>query len=160
MSSKINTLLDKLNLSNNCKKCFIDANLVKIIGNKEKTNYMFYIEIPETLSIEYYKEFIEKLRESFNTIESVNVVFKVSNINNAFFIDYVKESLLELSKKSAMLKMFINNKIEYDNELKIYVDNVAELKKIEEYKLNIEEFLDRVGYPNTKLNILVDEEES
>jgi len=160
MDSKINTLLEKLNLTEECKVCFNGAKLVKIVGNKEKTNYTFYIEIESTLSIEDYKEFVLNLKESFASIENVNVVFGVSNINNNLLIDYVKESLNELSNKSAMLKLFVDSKIEYDDELKIYVDNVAELKKLEEYKLNIEEYLNRVGYKNIRLNIFVDEEES
>ena len=156
----MNTLLEKLKLNEECKVCFTDAKLVKIVGNKEKTNYTFYIEINNTLSIENYKEFILKLKESFASIQNVNVVFDVSNENNDLLIDYVKESLIELSNKSAMLKLFLDSKIELDEELKIYVDNVAELKKLEEYKINIEEYLNRVGYKNIKLNIFVDEEES
>ena len=79
MDSKINTLLEKLNLTEDCKNCFNNSKLAKIVGNKEKTSYTFYIEINNTLSIENYKVFIEKLKGTFASIENVNVVFYVSN---------------------------------------------------------------------------------
>ena len=88
MDSKMNKLLEKLNLNEECKVCFTDAKLVKIVGNKEKTNYTFYIEINSTLSIEKYKEFVLKLKESFASIENVNVVFNVLNENNDLIIYY------------------------------------------------------------------------
>ena len=47
--------------------------------------------------------------------------------------------------------MFSKNKIIFDECLKIYVNNVAEQKKIEEYKVKLEEFLYRVGYNNVEI---------
>ena len=159
MDSKIKTLLERLNISDECKNYFNDAKLLKIVGNQEKTKYIFYIEINESLPIENYKEFISELKISFESIDCVDAVFTVHNKNNELITDYVKECLNILSSKSAMLKMFLDNKMEYDNDLKISVDNVAELKKLEEYKLNIEEYLNKVGF-DININILVDEEES
>ena len=155
MDSKIKTLLEKLNLSNECKNCFNTAKLLKIVGNKDKTDYTFYIQLEDTLSINNYNEFIDKIRKSFNDIQNINVVFNILNVNNDLIIDYFKEILNILSNKSPMLKFFLNNKIEYTDSLTIYVDNVAELKKLESFKLSIEELLNRVGY-NCLLNIIVD----
>ncbi|MBQ9071534.1 MAG: PolC-type DNA polymerase III [Bacilli bacterium] len=161
MNSKIDVLINKLNLSDKCKKELKDSKLEKIVANKEKTNYCFYIEINNTLSIDSYDEFITKLRDTFYNIENVSAVFKVENINKDLIIDYFKSILKFYSKGSSMLNMFIDTKIELeDNKLVIYVDNVAELKKLEEYKLRIEEYLNKVGYSNIILEILVDEEES
>ena len=112
----MNTLLEKLNLTEECKVCLKNAKLVKIVGNREKTNYTFYIEINNTLSIENYKEFVLKLKESFASIENVNVVFNVLNENNDLIINYVKECLIELSSKSAMLKLFLDSKIQYEDD--------------------------------------------
>ena len=57
MYSKIKTLIEKLNLSDNCTQCLKDAKLEKIVANKEKTNYCFYITINSILDIDLYKEF-------------------------------------------------------------------------------------------------------
>ncbi len=161
MDSRIKILIDKLELSKECIESLESAKIDKIVGNKDKTNYCFYITINNTLDIDLYKEFVNKLQESFKDIENVNVVFNVKEINNNLLIDYLKYIIEYYSKDSSMLSMFLNNNMEInDNEIIIYVDNVAELKKIEEYKIRIEEYLNRVGYKNIKLNILVDEEES
>ena len=160
MDSKITTLLKKIKLEDEYLSYFENSELTKIVGNLEKTSYVFYIDIIDTLPIELYNLFVSKLKKTFDKVDKINVVFNVSNINNELLIDYVKNSLIYLSKKSPMLKMFLNNKIEYKDGLKIYVDNVAELNKIEEYKLKIEEFLYNIGYKNIELDIEVDEEES
>ena len=49
MDSKIKTLIEKLNLSEKCMKELEGAKLIKIVGNKEKTNYCFYIELENTI---------------------------------------------------------------------------------------------------------------
>jgi len=160
MDSKIQTLIEKLNLSKDCIKSLENAKLNRIVANKEKTNYCFYIDINNTLEIYLYEEFISKLKESFNNIDNVSVVFNVENKNKDLLIDYLKNIISFYSKESSMLSMFIDNKIEVEeSKVVIYVDNVAELKKLEEYKLKIEEYLNRVGYA-INLEILVDEEES
>ena len=110
MDSKIKTLIEKLNLSLECIDEFKDAKLDKIIANKEKTNYCFYIDINNTFQLNLYEEFISKLKESFNNIENVNVVFNVQNKNNKLLIDYLKNIINLYSKESSMLSMFINNK--------------------------------------------------
>ena len=60
MDSKIQTLIEKLNLSKECIDCLEGAKLNRIVANKEKTNYCFYIDIKDTLEISLYEEFTEK----------------------------------------------------------------------------------------------------
>ena len=161
MDSKMNTLIQKLNIDNECKNLLKNANLTKIVANKDKTNYCFYINIDTNLDANKYNEFSIALRDAFNTIQNVSVVFSVNKINNDYLIDHVKNILNIYSKESSMLEMFINSNIDInDNNIVLYVDNVAELKKLNEYKIKIEEYLNRVGYSNITFNIEVDEEES
>ena len=161
MDSKIEKLINKLNLSNECIDAFSCSKLEKIVANKEKTNYCFYIDINSNLNLELYKEFINKLKESFNTVENTNVVFSVEDENKELLESYLKYILEVISKESSMMSIFVNSKTNINNNsLTIYVDNVFEQKKLEKYKLRIEEFLNRVGYKNIKLNIEVDLEES
>ena len=161
MDSKMNTLIQRLNLSSDCIKKFESSKLNKIVANKEKTNYCFYIEIENSLTIEEFNEFNKKLKDSFSDIDNASAVFVVKNKNKNLIIDYFKSAINYYSNKSSMLKLFLNNKLELiDNNLKIYVDNVAELKKLEQFKLKIEEFLNKSGFSDTMLEIVVDEEES
>ena len=161
MDSKMQKLIEKLNLSNDCTNALNNSKLIKIVANKDKANYCFYIDVDSILPVILYQEFTNKLKESFNTVESVNVIFNVENVNNELLEDHLKNIIEFYSKDSAMLEMLLDNKIELDNNiLTIYADNVAELKKLEEYKLSIEEYLNRIGYKDIKLNIVIDEEES
>ena len=161
MDSNMKVLIERLGLSDDCIKQLQNSSIEKIVGSKDKTDYCFYINIDHSFSIELYIEFVNKLKETFKNIENINVVFNVKEINNNLLIDYLKYIIEFYSKESSMLSMFVNNKIEVnDNEVIVYVDNIAELKKLEEYKIRFEEYLNRVGYKNIKLNILVDEEES
>ena len=160
MDSKIKTLVEKLNLSKECVTELESAKIDKIVGNKDKTNYCFYINTLKTLPVDLYKEFVDKLKNAFN-IENVSAIFNVLEEDNDIKEEYVRNIIEFYSKDSTMLSMFTKNKIDInDDKVIIYVDNVAELKKLEEYKINIEEYLTRVGYKNNKLDILVDEDES
>ena len=48
MDSKIKTLIEKLSLSKECIDYLEGAKLNRIVANKEKTNYCFYIDINNT----------------------------------------------------------------------------------------------------------------
>ena len=154
------TLIEKLDLSNNTKKVFETAKLEKIVGSKDKTNYCFYINIDTNLDINIFDEFIDKLKVSFNSVKSVNCVFKVDKVNYDLVNDYFKYIIGILSKESSMLDMFLDNKIELNNkELIIYVDNSNEEKKLSEYKLKIEEYFNRCGF-DISVNYTIDVEGS
>ena len=113
------------------------------------------------LNIGNYLEFSAKLKKAFSNVDKVSVIFNVENKNYKLIDDYFKEIINILSKESSMLSVFIDNKVEHvNNILKIFVDNVAELKKLEEYKLKIEEYFNRIGFGNLNIEVFVDEEES
>lgn len=155
MDIKIQKLIERLNLSDTCIDELKTGKLIKIVGNIDKTKYNFYIEIENNITIESFQEFKEKLSESFSDVESVNIVLSVRNLTYDLIIDYYKMIIDYYGEDSIMLKSFKDNKLEYsDNILKIYVNNIAEQKKIEEYKLKIEEFFYRLGYENINLDIV------
>ena len=124
MDSKMDKLLKKLKLSDECIKMFENSKLEKIVSNKEKTNYCFYIKIENTLEPELYKEFEKNLKKSFNKVENVNVVFNVENMNQGLIKDYLKLIIEDYSKKSSMLSIFLDNKIEVENNIiNFYINN-------------------------------------
>ncbi len=157
---KINTLIENMQLNDELKKELDDASIEKIVASIDKTNYCFYIKLKNNLKVEDYNTFLDNLKNKYPNID-VDLVLEVDNINEDLIKDYFIYILKFYSKESTMLSIFIDNKIEInDNNIIIYVENIAELKKLEEYKLKIEEYLDRVGYKNININILIDELES
>ena len=68
MDIKMQKLIEKLNLSSDCINELKTGKLIKIVGNNTKTKYNFYIEIDNNITVESFKEFKEKLNESFNRI--------------------------------------------------------------------------------------------
>ena len=81
MDSKLQMLLDKININHEYYKFFENSKLIKIIGNRERDSYCFYIESDNTIDIDVYDMFISCLRETFKNYKDVNVSFKCSNIN-------------------------------------------------------------------------------
>ena len=65
MQDKLKTLLEQINFDNNLFVFFNDGKLNKIVGNKEKTKYNFYINLIETLPIDIYTNFIDALKNHF-----------------------------------------------------------------------------------------------
>ena len=131
MNDNLKKLIDKINLEEKYYQYFNEAKLLKIICNSEKTNYTFFIEIKETLPVELYQHFIELLKETYNDIEKVIVVFQPLNIKNELINEYFKYLMERSSKKCPMLATFVDNNVLLDNKtLLIEVDNIAEQNKL------------------------------
>ncbi|MDO4962493.1 MAG: PolC-type DNA polymerase III [bacterium] len=160
MDSKINILINKIKVSGECRSILSSAKLDKIICSKDKTNYCFYITFNSNIKLEYYIELESSIKSAFNDIENVGLVLNVVDVNLNYLEDYFKHIISKLSEESYMLKMFLDNKLDIkDNSIIIYVTNEAEYNKLDEYKVRIEDFLNKVGY-KIKLEILMDLEQS
>ena len=160
MDNKLQILLNKININNEYYKYFDNSKLLKIVGNKERDSYTFFIECDNTLDIEVYDIFLLCLNQTFKNYKKISVNIKCNKINYNLVIDYFKYFLKYYSKYSSMLNMFINNNIEFNNNnITIIVGNTVEENKIIEYKDKLINSLNSVGY-NIGINILLDAKES
>ena len=158
MNLEMNKLVSNLNLSDNCLNELNDSKLIKIVCNKSKNSYIFYIKNNNTISVDSYSEFVGALKSFFN-VENVSVIFNIYN-NTSSVVDYFNDILDKLTSESPMLNLFKESKKEIvNNNLIIYVLNDAEENKLKEYKEKIEEYLTNLGF-NTNIIIKIDEEES
>lgn len=147
MDSKLQILLNKINLNLEYYKYFERAKLSKIVGNKDRDSYCFFIECDNTIDVDVYDILLLSLRENFKNYKKVSVNLKYSNINYDLVIDYFKYFLNYYSKSSSMLKMFIDNKMDYsEGVITIYVSNCVEENKINEYKDVLIKELNCAGY--------------
>ena len=160
MKSKIDTLIDKLKLSDECKNSLINPKLERIVANREKTKYCFVISIDNILLPKFFDEFNKKIKKEFSSIEEVNVNFNVKDINYDYLELYLKKTLEFYSKKSSMLKMFLDSKIEYNNNLVlIHASTINEIKKIDDYKDKLISYLNKAGFEDISIDTVLDKEE-
>ena len=125
MEEKLQMLLKQINLDN--KQDFENGTLDKIVGNKSKTEYRFYITLEENLPIKTYLEFNEKLKKKYNDFEKITAVFNVKKENENYIRDYYNYFLDIYSKTSPLLSMFKDHNTSYDNKvLTLELANKAE----------------------------------
>ena len=160
MESKIDLLINKLKLSEECKNSLINPVLERIIANREKTKYCFIISIDNILLPKFFDEFKKNLKKEFSSIDEVDVSFNVRNINYDYLGLYFKNALEFYSKKSSMLKMFLDSKIDFDNDLiVVHVSNINEMKKINDYKEKLILYLEKAGFNDITIDTVIDKEE-
>ena len=160
MDSKLQLLLEKIDLNKEYYIKFTSARLIKIVGNKEKDSYIFYIECLATLDIDTYKTFISCLNETYKEFKKISVNIKTDNISQEYLEDYFKYFLDIYSKKCPMLGMFLESRIIYDkNKITIFVGNIVESNKLNEYKDRFVSDLNSVGY-EINIEIIIDNNES
>ena len=161
MNDNLKKLLNRINLEEKYYPYFEDAKLTKILCNSEKTNYTFFIEIKETLPVDLYQHFIEKVKEVYKDIEKVIVAFTPLNIKNELISDYFKYLMKRNSKKCPMLATFVDNKVVLDGKtLLIEVDNIAEQNKLISLEKTIVLNFKRMGFDIVDINTKIVEHES
>ena len=114
MQDKLKTLLEQINFDNNLFVFFNDGKLNKIVGNKEKTKYNFYISLIETLPIDIYTNFIDALKNHFKNYK-VKVSFAVDKQNNELIKDYYQYLIKKNTEEFPLLETFLDNDINYEN---------------------------------------------
>ena len=158
MEEKLQMLLKQINLDN--KQDFENGTLDKIVGNKSKTEYRFYITLEENLPIKTYLEFNEKLKKKYNDFEKITAVFNVKKENENYIRDYYNYFLDIYSKTSPLLSMFKDHNTSYDNKvLTLELANKAEEIKLNGTKNDLEKDFKRAGY-ELKIKLIINEEKS
>lgn len=159
MNDKLEKLLNKINLNKEYYTYFEEGKLEKIVGNKNKDNYCFFIKIKTNLPLYVYKEFLMNLKDTFNTFKSIGVKFNCLNKDDSLIVDYYKYLIERYSKKCPMLEMFIDNKVVLEeSNIIINVSNEVEENKIKSIKKDLEEDFSSFGY-ELNIDTIINEEE-
>ena len=160
MQDKLKTLLEQINFNNDLFVFFNDGKLNKIVGNKEKTKYNFYISLTQTLPIDVYTNFIDILKKHFSNYK-VKVSFTVDKQNNELVKDYYQYLIRKNIEEFPLLETFLDNDINYEkNTLSIEVANKAEQMKLESISDKLIGLLDSVGYDTVNINVVVNKAKS
>ena len=154
MDEKLQILLNQIGYSKDRYSSFEGANLEVIKGNKEKDNYVFYINLKNPLKIDEYDEFVTKLPLAFPSIKSVSSNFKTSSIDKEDVKNYYNYFLNSYINENPLLEMFKENNVDVlDGEIKIEVGNLAEKMKFSSITAKLIDDLDKAGLKNLKILI-------
>ena len=147
MDVKLDLLLKKMNLDLDKYTYFEDGKLVKIIANKDKTNYTFIIDLKTNLPLEVLKDFEKHLKETFKTVDKVDYSINVLEKDEELLNTYYRYFIDIYSKESPLMSMFLDNKTSVnDNKFIIELSNKVEEIKFNGYKNRLEKDLKKVGY--------------
>ena len=102
MQQYIDILLKKINYPSNKYENFKESNVDKIVGNSNKTKYVFYITLEKLMNTIDYHEFVRLMRKSYSELQSIDVVFSLKNKCELDIREYYKYFIKILSDGSPL----------------------------------------------------------
>ncbi len=129
MQDKLTILLKQIQLKEDTYSYFTNGILNRIVGNKDKTHYVFEITLPKALPLDIYLIFIEGLKQAFPSVNEVEAIFILQDYDEKEIKEYYQYFLKSYQKP--FLQTILDHSIKMNHgNLMIEVDN-----KIEEMKL-------------------------
>ncbi len=161
MEANLEKLLKRCQLKSDNYPFFENGKLIKIIGNKEKTKYLFRLELTTNLPVDVYTELLELLKKEFNFCEKIILEIIAKNIDLNIINDYFKYTINKYKKNNPLLEMFVDSKIELiGNKLKININNRAEAMKLDSIKAQLLKDLNYYGYKIDNFDYQISQEDS
>ena len=155
MKDKLNLLLEQINLPKEMTKYFENGKLDKIVCNRNKDKYAFYLSLEKILPLKIYLDFNKLLKQKYKTM-TVTSRIKVQNFNIEEIENYFRYFLEGYSKNAPLLAEFIDSKLTLEKDkLIIEISNIAEEMKLNSIKKELESELNKAGFNiiiNTKIN--------
>ena len=154
MQDKLKLLLEQINMSLEYYPYFNEGNLDKIVGNKNKDTYTFFIELNEILPINVYLTFLKLLKDTYSDFK---VKLELSyNFNDKYLKEYFDYTIDSLSIDLPLLEVYKECLKESENcTLKLEVGNKAELIKFESVREKIVKKLKSMGFKDINIDISI-----
>jgi len=146
MNEKLELLLKQIKLEEEYYSFFEDGTLVKIVGNRNKDTYVFFLELGKNIPVDTYVHFLDLLKGAYSNF-NVNVSIEVKDIDNNLIPEYYRYFISLYSEKSPLLHMFLENTLTIENSIVVSVNNLAEKMKFDSIKLSLEKDLHMCGFP-------------
>ena len=159
MHNKLELLLNKLNINENDYSYFEGATLDKIIANKQKTSYKFFIQTKSNIPYELYEYMNNEIKQVYSDVKNVEIRISSEDINKDLIKEYYDKfiDLLSIKKESPLLLTFKSSDILFDDKLIIKVANKAEEMKINSIKNDLTKAFKNAGF-NIELEIKIDKQ--
>lgn len=161
MDEKLEILCNQMKLEEVEKAYFEGGKLIRIVGNKARDTYHFFIHIKRTLPIKFYFDFQKRLVDSFPACRKVDVQFEVDSISNEWFQDYYYAFLEEEKEENPLIQLLMESKVTYDEEwANVVVSNAAEEMKFRSVEQTLRNKLKHAGFQNVNFEVQIDESAS
>src|SRR5574344_4900 len=158
MKKNMSKLLKKIGFSEDKYNYFNDTTLEKIVGNKDKTKYKFYLKSENLLPVDIYNNFNELLCKSFNEYESVKPFFNVSIIDTNLVREHYNNIIKIMANEHPSLEQFLDSEIKFENNtFTVPVIGRGEELKYKSIMKDIELYLKSIGLEQVSFEIIVTE---
>lgn len=147
METKMQKLLEELAIKKEDFIYFENGTLDKIIGNRKKTEYIFFVTLPKALPLPLYLEVKEKLKQVYAQIEKVDIFIIAKEFSQDLFLTYFSFYLEEYSKNYPLLASMDDVDVYVEEEkITIKVHNKAEEMRFGEILPSFVEKLQASGF--------------
>ena len=113
MDSKLELLLNKINLDSKQYKYFEGGKIIKIISSKDKLNWNFIIEVKDLLPQEVLSVLDNNLKTAFPNLKSVTYTININDITNLKVNEYYSYVINSLNLGKAISMIFLNKTIKF-----------------------------------------------
>ena len=159
MDSKIEILLNKVNIDKDHYQYFSSAKITRIIVNKQGTNWNIFIDINELLPLEVFEELEEKKYELDPNAKDIKIIYNVENKSIETYLNYYPALLRNLKDKLKVLEIY-EDCLKIENEKLIFVTSTdVEKERLESCSEEIKAFYKQIGYEE-EISIEVRHEEN
>lgn len=154
MHEKLKTLLDKIKLPDEHYAYFKSGNLDKIVGNKNKDTYTFYLILESILPVHVYLEFERLLKDAYPDFKTkLDLEYTDDTLYNKDYFDYIVDTF---SEEFPLISLFKEAYVDFvDNVINLEVSNKAEAMKFDSIKDKLIKKLKAYGYKEVKINMVI-----
>ncbi len=158
MHEKLKVLLEQIGLEKDNYNYFLDGKLNKIVGNRSKDAYTFFITIENNLPIHVYEDFCQKLSDKYSNYK---VKLDLTVVNPKGIDNYFKHLIDTYSKEYPLLSIYKDSVCGVDGcQINLEISNKAEEMKFNSVKSKITKKLKQAGFKDACFNVSIDKNKS
>ena len=146
MDSKIEILLNKINIDKEHYQYFSDAKITRIVVNKNATLWNIFIDKKELLPLEILEELEDKKMLLDEKAKEIKIIFNIENPNIETYHSYYPLLLKKLKDKLKVLEIYEDCLRIEDDFLILVTSNDIETERLTSCKDEISSFYKQLGY--------------
>ena len=146
MDSKIEILLNKVNIDMEHYQYFSDAKITRIVVNKQGTIWNIFMDKVNAFPVEILEELEDKKMSLDENAKSIKIIYNIENITIDDYLSYYKILLKKLKTKLKVLEIY-EDALKIENDELIFVTSTeVEKERLSECQEEITDFYKCLGY--------------